>query len=81
MIKSISLLCLIVLLFEPISPSSYRRFRRQINSVQNRGSAYDSRAPHAKVPSGSIGGTAYYGKNHFCSLSLIDLSVSYRHRF
>lgn len=73
MAKSIYLLCLIILLFESISSLSYRRFRRQANSIQSKSFSSDSRSPYQKTPSGSIGGTAYYGKNH---VSLIDISLS-----
>ena len=62
MISSICLFYLILLLFEPINSSSYRRFRRQINSVQNKGLGHHPQPVQSRI-SGSIGGTAYYSKD------------------
>ena len=58
---NICFLCCIVLSFEPINTSSYRRFRRQMNAFQNNNPSWNSRSIPSKTPSGSITGTAYYG--------------------
>ena len=66
----ISILFCILVFFAPINTSSYRRFRRQINNHQS---------IHSKTPSGSIGGTSYYGNLWQWSFDQYSLSFFHLH--
>lgn len=61
MTSSICLLFLLLVLFEPVTLVSYYRLRQQKNSFNNNDPSYDAPLLPAKNPSGSIGGTSYYG--------------------
>jgi hypothetical protein len=61
MILKVDLLCVIVVILELTNALPYRRFRRQVNSPRNDGSFNEPESIQSKI-SGSIVGTAYYGK-------------------
>jgi hypothetical protein len=59
------LFCLIVIFVGIINALPYHRFRRQINVPINDGFSSGGRLALQNSPSGSIGGTYYYGEYNF----------------